>query len=139
MRFQLLVLICVALLIPNLNFGQLQDCTLGIGNKDTELIFKVFKLSEEQQVLAEALASEFQKDSRLIQEQVDQLFDTHPQRTPEDLQDLAKKFDSLKIQLTSMSRAYDQKLLGIFDEKQYEVYVQLCNEVMRQPLKAPQD
>lgn len=139
MRYQVLSLLFAAMLIPSLLFGQLQDCTLGIGNKDTEVIFKVFKLNEEQMALAEALASEYQKSSRLIQEQVDQLFESHPQRTPEDLQKMAQKFDSLKVELTSMSRSYDRKLVGLFDQKQYEVYLQLCNEVMRKPLTPPEN
>ncbi|MCE2612722.1 hypothetical protein LVD13_07040 [Flavobacteriaceae bacterium D16] len=134
MRYQVFGLLCVGLLFPNLHFGQLQDCTLGIGNKDTEVIFQVFKLNEEQKVIAEALASEYQKDSRLIQEQVDDLFESHPQQTPEDLQKMAKKFDSLKIRLIDMSRSYDQKLVSLFDQKQFEVYLQLCNEVRRKPL-----
>ncbi|MCX2720500.1 hypothetical protein [Lentiprolixibacter aurantiacus] len=134
MQFRVFGLVCVVLLIPKLHFGQMQDCTLGIGNKDTEVIYQVFKLSGEQQVVAEALAAEYQKNSRLIQEEVDLLFESHPQATPEDLQKMAKKFDSLKVALTTMSRTFDQKLVGIFNEKQYEVYLQLCNEVMRKPL-----
>lgn len=138
MRYQLLGLLCVGLLLPKMVFGQLQDCTLGIGNKDTEVIFQVFKLNEEQKVLAEALAAEYQKDSRFIQEQVDELFESHPQGTPEDLQKMARKFDSLKVQLIDMSRSYDQKLVSLFDQKQYEVYLQLCNEVRRKPLAPEQ-
>ena len=57
MNIRGLYLLCVILLLPNLNYGQLQDCTLGLGNKDTDVIFKVFKLSEEQQALAEAMAA----------------------------------------------------------------------------------
>ena len=134
MNIRGLYLLCAVLLLPNLNYGQLQDCTLGLGNKDTDVIFKVFKLSEEQQALAEAMAAEYRTNSRLIQDEVDLLFESHPQRTQEDLQRMAQKFDSLKIQLTAMSRSYDEKLVGLFNQKQYEVYLQLCNEVMRKPL-----
>ena len=134
MNIRGLYLLCAVLLLPNLNYGQLQDCTLGLGNKDTDVIFKVFKLSEEQQALAEAMAAEYRTNSRLIQDEVDLLFESHPQRTKEDLQRMAQKFDSLKIQLTAMSRSYDEKLVGLFNQKQYEVYLQLCNEVMRKPL-----
>ena len=134
MNIRGLYLLCAVLLLPSLNYGQLQDCTLGLGNKDTDVIFKVFKLSEEQQALAEAMAAEYRTNSRLIQDEVDLLFESHPQRTPEDLQRMAQKFDSLKIQLTAMSRSYDEKLVGLFNQKQYEVYLQLCNEVMRKPL-----
>lgn len=139
MRYGQINLFCAVLLCSNLGFGQLQDCTLGIGNKDTEVIYEVFKLSEEQKVVAEVLAAEYQKNSLLIQKKVDQLFESHPQGNPEDLQLMARKFDSLKIQLSSMSRSYDQKLLGLFNEKQYEVYLQLCNEVMRKPLRPTQE
>ena len=139
MRYRLLGLLFAGLFLPSLLYGQLQDCTLGLGNKDTEVIFQVFKLNDEQRALAEALAAEYKTNSRLIQDQVDHLFESHPQRTQEDLQRMAKKFDSLKIQLTSMSRNYDQKLVGLFDQKQYEVYLQLCKEVMRRPLAPSQN
>ena len=123
MRYRVMGLLCVGLLLPRMFFGQLQDCTLGIGNKDTEVIFQVFKLNEEQKVLAEALAAEYQKDSRLIQEQVDELFESHPQGTPDDLQKMARKFDSLKVQLIDMSRSYDQKLVSLFNQKQYDTII----------------
>ncbi|MBT8320066.1 MAG: hypothetical protein KJO90_00195 [Eudoraea sp.] len=132
------IFLAFCLLVVIGSSAQIAECTLGLGGKDTEVIYQVFKLDDEQKAIAEALVASYQKDSRLIQEQVDHLFESYPQRTPEELQKMAKKFDSLKVELTNMSRNYDQKLVGLFNQKQYEVYLKLCNEVMKRPLAPAQ-
>ena len=139
MRYLRMVLLCSALLMPLMHFGQLQPCTLGIGTGDTEVIMQVFKLNEEQKLKAEEWAAEYQQHSRLIEEEVAQLFKSHPQQSPKELQDMALKYDSLRAHLVGISRGYDQKLIGLFDQRQYEVYVKLCNEVIRRPLTPAED
>ncbi|MDC6352508.1 hypothetical protein PP178_13185 [Zeaxanthinibacter sp. PT1] len=40
--------------------SQEQDCTLGIGGKDTSLIVQVFQLNKEQQLKLEEWSGEYQ-------------------------------------------------------------------------------
>lgn len=115
-------------------YAQMPDCTLGIGGKDTEVIEKVFQLNEEQKTKIDVWIGQLQAENKLREDEIKQLFDTHPQGTHEELETLAKKYKVLKDKMVAASMEYDRKLLGIFNEKQYERYVQLCNEALRRPM-----
>lgn len=117
------------------SFGQAEDCTLGIGGKDTETIIKVFQLDDEQLVKMEAWIQELKKANEVIEEQIDVLLEKHPQSNEEELQVLAEKFKPLRAQIIANSKIYDQKLVGILNEKQYQRYISLCTEAIRRPLK----
>ncbi len=114
--------------------GNAQDCTLGIGGKDTETIIKVFQLSDEQIGKMEGWSAELEIENRQIEEQIQELFDTHPQNTPEELTLLATKYKVLQEKMVNVSKAYDKKLLATFNEKQYKLYANLCEEAFRQPM-----
>ncbi|MBT8179262.1 MAG: hypothetical protein HKP60_09110 [Eudoraea sp.] len=134
MRIKGSTILLLGLLFAQVNFAQMADCTLGLGGKDTEVIIKVFHLNEEQKSQLDMWVAEYQLSSRLIQEEVDQLLESHPQKTPEDLEKLAVKYNTLKTKLFNISRAYDQQLIALFDQRQYGVYLELCNEVNRKPI-----
>ncbi len=114
--------------------AQIPDCSLDIGGKDTEVIIKVFQLNEKQQSLLDGWKSELNLQVRVIEDNIDQLLDQHPQSTEADLMNLAKKYTRLKDSLVQISNQYDQMLLGVFNEKQYEFYTELCREAIRRPL-----
>ena len=82
----------------------------------------------------EAWRAELQLKSRLIEDDIEQLLATHPQSTEADLRNLAKKYAGLKDNLLTISAEYDQRLLGVFNEKQYKFYTELCREARRTPL-----
>ncbi len=65
---------------------------------------------------------------------IDKLFDTHPQKNDRDLEALASKYDVIKEEYIALVRSYDQKLITIFNERQYERYRELCAEAMRRPI-----
>ncbi len=134
MRRKTLTLLLFGLCCINLGYTQAADCTLGLGGKDTEVIIQVFQLNGEQQVKLDMWVAEYQLSSRLIQEEIDQLLASHPQKTPEDLHNMAQKYNTLKTKLFGISRGYDRKLIGLFNQQQYEVYLKLCNEVNRKPM-----
>ncbi|MGB5481097.1 MAG: hypothetical protein WBM91_08470 [Eudoraea sp.] len=115
--------------------GQTEDCTLGIGGKDTETIIKVFQLNDEQRVQMESWIQELNKANEVIEEQIDVLLEKHPQSNKEELQAMAEKFKPLRAQIIANSKIYDQKLVGILNENQYLRYINLCNEALRVPLK----
>jgi len=116
--------------------AQLQDCTLGIGGKDTEILAQVFQLKDGQIDKMELWIGQLQTENRLAEDQIKELFDNHPQSTHEELETLAKKYKVLKDKMVATSKKYDKKLLGIFNEKQYQRYVELCNEALRRPMIA---
>ncbi len=109
-------------------------CALDIGGEDVEILIQIFQLNEEQQSLLETWRAELQVQTRVLEEEMKQLLATHPQSTEADLRNLARKYGLLKNQLLQLSAEYDQRLLGVFNEKQYKFYTELCREVMRIPL-----
>lgn len=118
--------------------GFAQDCTLGIGGPDTDLIIQVFELDTVQQAQLQGWVQELQAVNTPLRQQIRTLLDTHPQKTEEDLAALGQKFDALKEAMVANARRFDQLLLGTFNPAQYERYTALCEEVHRQPL-APLD
>lgn len=132
----LLVLLGLWWWIPTAGYGQSTSCTLGLGGKDTEVILQVFQLSAEQQAQTDAWVADYRMRSRVIQEGADSLLRSHPQNTPEDLQKLALRYNALKTELVELSEGYDRKLISIFNEKQYALYLELCEEVNRRPFSS---
>ena len=115
-------------------YSQETACTLDIGGKDSQLIVEIFQLNEQQQGQLEEWVSELQTQSENIEEKIQKLLDHHPQSTEADLLNLARKYAVLKDELVTLTLQYDQKLLGIFNEKQYAFYKELCTEAARRPL-----
>ena len=124
----------IALLLHSNLYPQVSDCTLDIGGKDSGLIIEIFQLNEEQQEQLQLWVSELESQSDVLEEDIQKLLDHHPQSTEADLLNLAGKYAALKDQLVALSLQYDQKLLGIFNEKQYSYYKELCEEAVRRPL-----
>ena len=56
---------CVSTLLMSLSVSAQQNCTLGVGGKNTETISKVFQLNEEQQATMQELISE-EYDKKLL-------------------------------------------------------------------------
>ena len=115
-------------------YSQTDYCALDIGGDDSDTIIQIFQLNEEQQSLMEGWRAELQLKTRLIEDDIEQLLATHPQSTQTDLQNLARKYAVLRDKLLTVSSEYDQRLLGVFNEKQYKFYTELCREAMRTPL-----
>ncbi len=114
--------------------AQLDNCTLGMGGPDTSVITQVFQLNDKQISQMDFWIGELGSQNKVIEDQIKELFDTHPQSTQDELIAMATKYKGLKDQLVAISLNYDRKLLGIFNEKQYQRYVELCAEALRQPL-----
>ncbi|WP_088341782.1 hypothetical protein [Robiginitalea sediminis] len=113
---------------------QAQDCTLGIGGRDTDMIIAVFELDSVQQSRLSQWTKELEAVNTPLEEKARILLDTHPQKSDEDLAALGQKFDVLKQEMIANATRFDRLLLGTFNEAQYERYAQLCREVYRAPM-----
>ncbi len=111
-----------------------QDCTLAIGGRDSDVIIQVFQMNNEQIAMMEGWKVELDQEMEATQKQVDQLFESQPQGTPEQLTQLAIKYKVLQDRIVDISKSYDKKLLAIFNEQQYRRYVGLCREIFLKPL-----
>lgn len=115
--------------------GNAQDCTLDIGGKNAEMVVKVFQLNESQNTQMEAWSAELAITNKVIEEDIQKMFDSEPQSSPEELTKLAEKYSVLKSRMVNNAYEADKKLLATFNERQYERYLQLCNEAIRTPIK----
>ncbi len=132
---RLRTLLAGSMLVLFANYGLFaQDCTLGMGGRDSELIVRVFQLSSEQQVSMQNWMGELEIYHKDMAEQVRQLFQTHPQQNTEELQELASKYQVLKDKIETTAKDYDRKLLATFSERQYATYMALCREANRVPM-----
>jgi len=115
--------------------GNAQDCTLDVGGKNSDMLIKIFQMNEAQISDMEALRAELEIETKVIEDEIQKLFDNHPQSTPEELTTLSNKYKVLQQKIVMASKATDKMLLSTFNEKQYERYVELCYEAIRKPLK----
>lgn len=123
------------ILFFSFSYAVAQNCTLDIGGKNFEMISDIFQLNTKQQTLMESLRGEFEIEVKTIEEDIQKLFDTHPQSTEAELINLSDKYKVLKNKLVNASWESDKKLLESFNPKQYERYQRLCFEAVREPIR----
>jgi hypothetical protein len=111
-----------------------QECSLAIGATESDTIIQIFQLNEEQVDRLEEFKSALEIETRLLDGERKNLFENHPQSTPEDLTALGEKYKVLEERMKQVFKKYDLKLLALFNERQYQRYITLCQEVSRQPL-----
>lgn len=114
--------------------GLSQDCTLNIGGGNSEILTSVFQLNANQVAKLESLQGEYVIKAKALQEEMDGLLSKHPQSTPEELTTLGEKYSVLEQNLVAVSKAADKEFLQIFNENQYNRYLELCREAMRKPI-----
>jgi hypothetical protein len=112
-----------------------QDCTLDVGGKNTDVLVKVFQMNAAQIGNMETLSAELKLETKVIEDEIQKLFDSHPQSTPEELTTLSEKYKVFQEKIVMASKATDKMLLSIFNEKQYDRYLELCYEAVRKPIK----
>jgi len=116
-------------------WGNAQDCTLDIGGKNTDILIRVFQMNQEQITKMETLRAELEIETKVIEDEIQKLFDNHPQSSPAELTTLSQKYKVFQEKIVMASKASDKALLSIFNEKQYDRYLELCYEAIRRPLK----
>ncbi len=121
------------LLLPGLLFSQ-EDCYLGIGGRDDERIAQVFQLTEQQVEQLRNWGAELKVRNELLEDRAHAILKNHPQSTTEDIVKMSDEFKVLLDSMTSNMLMLDQRLLGTFNEEQYNLYIMLCSEIFRNPI-----
>lgn len=127
---------CIAIILLGSLSVRAQDCLLGIGGENTEIIIKTFQLNESQIATMEALRGELSVNSKSLEDQIEKLLAEHPQSKEEDLITMGDKYKALQAQLIQVSIEADKSLLEAFNAKQYERYLELCKAAIRKPIFA---
>lgn len=128
-------ILLLSLCFPFALFSQ-KDCLLGIGGKDDETLKKVFELTEEQVEKMRNWGAELQFRNEIFEMRAENLLRNHAQSSPEDLLKMSFEYKALLDSMENNMRLLDRRMLGIFTDAQYNLYIMLCNQVYRSPIYA---
>ncbi|MEM6892270.1 MAG: hypothetical protein AAF554_01185 [Bacteroidota bacterium] len=126
-------LIVLAFCLGPVLWGQ-KECPLGIGNRNDGDIVEIFQLNEEQQTKLKNWSAELGIRNDMLKEKARVLLKKHEESPPEVLLTMSKKYRAILDSMQSNSRMMDKRLLGIFNKKQYNFYVELCTGLSLRPL-----
>lgn len=110
------------------------DCILGVGVTANETIISVFQLNEEQAEKMANLGAELKYRNELLSNQLENITKRHPQSSEEDLMKLAGEYKTMMDSMGRIQTMIDKKVLSLFNQKQYNRYINLCEEAFRRPL-----
>ena len=116
-----------------------QACILDIGSNNIESITTTFQLNKEQLTALDELKLALKEERDAQEIEVKNLLATHPQSTPDELMVLARKHKEIEEKMFETTIKYDQKLISLFNAKQYERYVLLCDSANRTPISILQE
>lgn len=111
-----------------------QDCYLGIGGKDDAVITEVFKLSEKQVEHLKNWGAELKFRNEIFKLKAENLLKNHAQASPEDLLKMSYNYRALLDSMAANMKMLDKRMLSTFNNKQYNLYIQLCNQTSRSPI-----
>ena len=114
-----------------------EDCLLGIGGKDDEMIRTVFELTDDQMEQMRNWGAELQFRNEIFETRARNLLKNHAQSSTEDLLIMSHKYKALLDSMRNNIKLLDKRMLGIFTNEQYNLYIMLCNQVNRSPLYVP--
>lgn len=110
------------------------DCYLGIGGKDDAIIEKVFNLDSIQVEKMKNWGAELRYRNSFLITQANNLVKRHSESSPEVLKTMSVSYKKLLDSMQSNLRMLDKKMLGVFNEEQYNLYIMLCNQNSSSPL-----
>ncbi len=119
----------------DLAFAQ-EDCYLGIGGKDDETIIEVFQLDENQVEKMKNWGAELKYRNSFLLDQAKRLLEKHSESSAEELMAMSYEYRDLLDSMKSNMRMLDQRMLSLFKDDQYNLYVKLCNTASRSPIFA---
>ncbi|MEL7270007.1 MAG: hypothetical protein AAGL34_10555 [Bacteroidota bacterium] len=126
-------LIVFAMGMCSMIWGQ-KECPLGIGSVHDSDIVEIFQLNEEQQTKLKNWSAELGIRNDMLKEKARVLLKKHEESPPDVLLTMSKKYRTILDSMQSNSRMMDKRLLGIFNKKQYNFYVELCSGLSLTPL-----
>ncbi|WP_396638466.1 hypothetical protein [Maribacter sp. R77961] len=109
------------------------DCVLGVGITDDETLITIFQMNEMQQENLVNFGAELKYRNEILNNQLENITQRHPQSTPTELGQLADKYKAVMDSMQMIQAFIDKKVLRLFNEKQYELYLSLCKEASRSP------
>jgi len=113
-----------------------EECYLGIGGKDDAAITEVFQLNDEQIENLKNWGAELKFRNEIFENKLENLLKNHAQSSPEDLMKMSFKYKAYLDSIVGNIRLLDKRMLSTFNDKQYNLYIMMCNQLLRTPIYA---
>jgi len=130
-KFRFLVVL-ISLGFAN-NINAQADCVLGVGITNDTVISSVFQLNALQREKLINFGAELKYRNDLLNNELQNITDRHPQSTVTELSQLAEKYKSVMDSIGRVQTMIDKRMLTLFNPKQYKLYQSLCKEASRSP------
>ena len=111
------------------------ECTLGVGGRNDETIIEVFQLNEEQQENLRNWSAELKVRNTYLKDKAKVLLKRNETSPPNVLMEMSYEYRELLDSMRSNIRMIDRRLLGTFNKKQYDLYVELCGVIAMDPMR----
>lgn len=121
-------------LLSSLHCVAQEECILGIGGQDDEVIEEVFQLNDDQMEKMKNWGAELKIRNEILKDQADFLLKKHIQSSPEDLVAMSYKYKDILDSMKQNMRMLDKRLLSTFNGKQYNFYLKLCDQLTLLPI-----
>mgnify|MGYP001086064542 CR=1 FL=1 len=109
------------------------DCILGVGVTDDSIISDIFQLNEMQHKKLVSFSAELKYRNELLNNELQNVKERHPQRTVTELRQLADKYKGVMDSMGMVQKVIDKRMLALFNSNQYELYLSLCKKALRSP------
>ncbi|AWX43437.1 hypothetical protein HME9304_00425 [Flagellimonas maritima] len=126
-------IICIFLFSIILCSAQ-QDCSLGIGGENDDTITEVFQLNAEQVEKMRNWGAELKVRNDILKSKAAYLLKKNEESAPEDLISMSYEYKKLLDSMKQNSRMLDKRMLSIFNNKQYSLYTELCDQLALTPI-----
>nr|WP_299384425.1 hypothetical protein [Allomuricauda sp.] len=127
------ILITLMLLCSFFAYSQ-EDCFLGIGGKDDDTIVEVFQLNDVQVEQLRNWSAELKVRNQYLKDKAKHLLRRHAQSSPEDLMAVSYQYKDLLDSMKQNVIMLDKRLLSVFNDRQYNLYLELCNQLTLRPI-----
>lgn len=116
-----------------------EECFLGVGGKNHETIAEIFDLNEKQLKNLRNWGAELKYRNEIFIIRAEYLLKNHPHSSHEDLLQLSYKYRGHLDSMMGNLRMIDKRMLGTFNNQQYNLYIQLCNSIQLSPIFVNRD
>jgi len=107
---------------------------LGVGGPDGETIAEVFQLNEAQREQLANWGAELKYRNDILRDQAEYLLKRNDTTPPEELLKVSKQYNAILDSMHQNIRMMDRRMLALFNDRQYERYIQLCRELSMRPI-----
>lgn len=111
-----------------------EECFLGMGGKNDEDIVEVFQLDELQREKMANWSAELKVRNDILKDQAKYLLKKNVDGSPEQLMEISYQYRTLLDSMRQNLRMLDTRLLSIFNDSQYNLYIELCQGVSMRPI-----